>query len=110
MTQPAVLSLALTKNNASCGGICDGKATATLTGGTPPYKYDWSNGSVTTTGSTTNTIINLCAGTYSVTISDKNNCVRTSSVTITEPLALVATASKTNITCKGACNGTAAVV
>src|SRR3569832_1865420 len=76
MTQPAVLSLALTKNNASCGGVCDGKATATLTGGTPPYKYDWSNGSVTTTGSLTNTIINLCAGTYSVTITDNNNCVK----------------------------------
>lgn len=109
ITQPAVLSLALTKTNASCGGVCDGKATATLTGGTPPYKYDWSTGSSTTTASTTNTIIGLCAGTYSVTITDKNNCVKTGSVTVTEPAVLIATASGTNITCNGACNGTASV-
>ena len=109
LTQPAVLSLALTKNNATCGGVCDGKATATLTGGTPPYKYDWSNGSTTTTAATTNTIINLCAGTYSVTITDKNNCVRTSSIVITEPATLIATATKTTITCNGVCNGTATV-
>lgn len=109
LTQPTVLSLALTKNNATCGGVCDGKATATLTGGTPPYKYDWSTGSTTTTSGTTNTIINLCAGTYSVTITDKNNCVRTGSITVTEPATLVATATKTNITCHSACNGSASV-
>lgn len=109
ITQPAVLTLGLTKNNASCGGVCDGKATATVTGGTAPYKYDWSNGSSTTTSSTTNTIIGLCAGTYSVTITDKNNCVKTGSVTVTEPAILIATASGTNITCNGACNGTASV-
>lgn len=109
ITQPSVLSLVLSRINASCGGVCDGRATATLTGGTPPYKYDWSTGSSTTTTSTTNTIIGLCAGTYSVTITDRNNCVRTGSITITEPPVLIATASGTNISCNGACNGTATV-
>lgn len=109
ITQPTVLGLSLTKNNATCGGVCDGKATATVTGGTAPFKYDWSNGSTTTTSGTTNTIINLCAGTYSVTVTDKNNCVRTSSIIITEPAPLIATTTKTTITCNGACNGSATV-
>ncbi len=109
LTQPTVLTLVLSKTNASCGGVCDGKATATLTGGTAPYKYVWSTGSTTTSASLTNTIIALCAGTYTVTVTDKNNCVKTGTVTITEPAILDATASSTNITCFGACNGTATV-
>jgi gliding motility-associated-like protein len=110
LTQPAVLTLALSKNNASCGGVCDGKATATLTGGTAPYKYVWSTGSTTTSASLTNTIISLCAGTYTVTITDKNNCVKTGTVTVTEPAVLDVTATATNITCFGACNGSATAV
>lgn len=110
LTQPAVLTLALTKNNASCGGVCDGKATATLTGGTAPYKYVWSTGSTTTSASLTNTIIALCAGTYTVTITDKNNCVKTGTVTVTEPAVLDVNATATNITCNGACNGTATAI
>jgi gliding motility-associated-like protein len=110
VTQPAVLTLALSKNNASCGGVCDGKATATLTGGTAPYKYVWSTGSTTTSASLTNTIIALCAGNYTVTVTDKNNCVKTANITVTEPAVLDANATATNVTCFGACNGSATVV
>jgi gliding motility-associated-like protein len=110
ISQPSVLALTLTKNNASCGGVCDGKATATLTGGTAPYKYVWSTGSTTTSASLTNTIIGLCAGTYTVTITDKNNCIKTASITVTEPAVLDVTATTINITCFGACNGSATAV
>lgn len=109
ITQPTVLTLATSKVNATCGGVCDGKATATVSGGTPPYKYVWSTGSTTTTASTTNTIIALCAGTYTITVTDKNNCVKTGTVVIGEPAVLNAVATGTNISCFGACNGTATV-
>jgi hypothetical protein len=50
----------LTNNN-----MCNGSASATPSGGTAPYTYEWNN------GSTTSSAINLCAGTaYSVTIYD----------------------------------------
>lgn len=110
ITEPAVLTLAMTEINASCGGVCDGSATATVSGGTTPYIYAWSNGSVTSTASTSNTITGLCAGNYVVIITDANGCTRTDSVTITEPLILVATASGTDVSCFGLCNGTANVV
>lgn len=55
----------------------DGTATATPTGGTPPYTYMWSN------GDTNPTAINLMGGqTYSVAVSDANGCEGTASVFI----------------------------
>ena len=110
ITQPPVLTLNMSHVNATCGGMCDGTATATVSGGTPPYIYVWSNGSVTSTALTTNTISGLCAGGYTVTVTDANGCTLNNNVTITEPPVLVATASGTNISCFGLCNGTATVV
>ena len=109
ITQPPILTLALTHTNTSCFGICDGTATATVSGGTPPYLYSWSNGSITSTASTTNTVSSLCAGIITVTITDANGCTISNSVTITQPAALVATATGVNVTCFGLCNGTATV-
>lgn len=112
ITEPKILTLALTGINASCGGICNGKATATITGGTAPYTYVWSNGSTTTTTGLTNGIIGLCASTtaYSVTVTDKNGCTKTASITITEPAALNIVITGTNVNCFGACDGSATAV
>lgn len=46
-----------------------GEATIFVTGGTPPYNYEWSNGA--TTGGP---LIDLEPGIYSITITDDNNC------------------------------------
>lgn len=110
ITEPTVLTLAMSQTNASCGGVCDGTATGTVTGGTPPYTYAWSTGTTTTTVALSNTIVGLCAGTYTLIVQDANGCTKTDSVTITEPPILVATASGTNVTCFGLCNGTGTVV
>lgn len=110
ITQPAVLTLAMSQTNASCGGVCDGTATGTVSGGTTPYTYVWSNGSSTVSASTTNTISGLCAGSYTLQVTDAHGCVKIDSVTITEPAVLVANATGNNVTCNAACNGTALVV
>ena len=55
--------------NPTCTGTCNGNATVDVTGGTSPYIYNWSNGGVT------QTITGLCAGTYSVTVTDAHGCV-----------------------------------
>ena len=47
---------------------CDGIITATVTGGTSPYTYQWSN------ASTTQTISNLCPGSYCCYVTDANGC------------------------------------
>lgn len=47
---------------------CLGYASVTVSGGTAPYTYLWSN------GTTTNSISGVAAGTYTVTVSD-NSCI-----------------------------------
>ena len=57
-------------NNAAvtCFGSCDGSVQVSPAGGTAPYTYQWSS------GSTTDTDQNLCAGIYSVEVTDINSC------------------------------------
>ncbi len=57
-------------------GAGDGAADLTVSGGSPPYSYLWSN------GETTEDISNLTSGIYSVTVTDFNNCVSSGEVTI----------------------------
>ncbi len=83
--------------NASCFGACDGTATAMGSGGAgPPYFYAWS----TNPPQNTQTATGLCAGTYTVTVSDVTGASGTASVTISEPSELVASITNvTHITC-----------
>ena len=39
--EPPPLATALDSTNETCRGDCDGNATATPVGGTPPYTYAW---------------------------------------------------------------------
>ena len=92
----------MTGQNLLCANPCSGQATGTPSSGTPPYTYLWSPG-----GQTTATATGLCAGTYSVTITDVNGCTSVSSVTITAPSALSTSVTVINTSCAGGSNGTA---
>jgi hypothetical protein len=89
----------------SCNGGTNGVAVATGTG-QAPLTYQWS---ASAGNQTTATATGLSAGTHTVTVTDNNGCTATSTVTLTAPSALSSTATKTNITCFGLSNGTAAV-
>jgi len=56
--------------NPSYHGAIDGKASLTITGGTPPYKTVWLNGGVNNKGSISPAIENLPAGSYTATTTD----------------------------------------
>lgn len=73
------MNLNLTSVNASDCSLCDGSAALNVTGGTAPYTYLWSN------SSTNSSLSNLCAGYYSVTVTDANGCILTGSTQITCP-------------------------
>ncbi|HNW90001.1 MAG TPA: PKD domain-containing protein [Bacteroidales bacterium] len=57
-----------------CFGDTNGVITATVENGTPPYTYIWSTGDSITINSTTNSITNLAAGTYYITVYDSGPC------------------------------------
>jgi hypothetical protein len=84
-----------------CSGSCTGSASLTPSGGVGPFSYLWS------TGDTLSSIDSLCAGNYSVTVTDSTGCVSTVQVTLAAPTALPASS---NVTCNAACNGTASVL
>lgn len=64
----------------SCNGSCNGTATVTPLSGTGPYTYQWSNNA---------NPASLCAGTYTVTVTDATGKRGTATVTITAPARLV---------------------
>ena len=100
--QPTQLTLVAFANAASCFGVCDGSASAIAGAGTPPYSYNWQPGNLTTA-----TITGLCAGTYTVTVTDANGCTNQQTVIVTEPTQLFSGLTTTNVLCNGQCNGTA---
>ncbi len=103
ITEPNALVSTISKTDITCNFASNGTATVSVTGGTAPYTYFWSN------GMTTATATNLNVGNYSVMITDANGCTATSTVSISQPSALVVTPSSTNITCYGLNDGTASV-
>lgn len=74
---PAMQSTAIT-NNAFCIGGVFGSATVTITGGTAPLQYSWSN------GDTLATIDSLLAGNYNLTVTDSAGCILIYSATIND--------------------------
>lgn len=102
ITEPPLLTVNATGTNVSCNGVCDGSLDATTAGGTPPYTFSWSGGPSTATEDQTN----VCAGTYTLTVTDASGCTATASYTVTEPTPLTLTATGTNVSCNGACDGT----
>ncbi|MAX82426.1 MAG: hypothetical protein CL843_19890, partial [Crocinitomicaceae bacterium] len=101
VTEPTVLVAASqVDSNVTCNSLSDGGATVSVTGGTMPYSYAWSN------SATTASITGVAAGTYTVTVTDANGCTSTSSSTVTEPAALVeASQVDSTITCSGLSDG-----
>ncbi len=90
------------QSNPTCGN-CDGHIAISVTGGTTPYTYSWSN------GVTVDSAGGLCGGTFSITIKDAgcsdttivdsliaNNLIITPTVIANEP-------------CFGSCSGSAKI-
>ncbi len=73
------LALVVTLNNTTTETDLgnNGAIDINVTGGTPPYNYNWSG-----TNQTTQDISGLTGGQYNVTVTDFNNCTQTLNVTL----------------------------
>lgn len=86
-----------------CADSANGSATASVTGGTPPYNYVWNNGVNTSTNNT------LPAGLAIVTVTDNTGATSSASTNISGPPPINAVASG-SVICDGATNGTVSVL
>ncbi|MCP4121575.1 MAG: HYR domain-containing protein [Bacteroidetes bacterium] len=92
---PAVIT------DSDCNGEPGGSIDVSISGGTPPYSYDWSNGSMDEDPS------GLTAGTYQFTATDANGCTFLSPIyLIQEPTAIsISSVITTDADCNGAATG-----
>ncbi|MCX6257396.1 MAG: hypothetical protein NTW49_05810 [Bacteroidia bacterium] len=74
--EPDALVISYTKGDETIFSLSDGWINLSVSGGTTPYSYLWSNGLVT------QDISGLTSGLYNVTVTDANGCTASQSVTI----------------------------
>jgi len=87
-----------------CAGDCKGTASINVTQGTPPYSIQWSDPRHQSTA----TASNLCAGTYTVSITDANGCSASlPPIEVYSPAEFTGTFTTYDIPCFGEANGTA---
>lgn len=99
VTQPPALSLNMNPANPTCAGLNNGSISATASGGSPPYTYQWS------TGQTGPFIVNLPPGVYSVTATDAHGCPISATRTLVQQSNLTVGALGTPETCPDFNNG-----
>lgn len=106
VTQPSAdLSVDVSVYNVSCTNGNNGAINLTVSGGTPNYSYNWSN------GQSSQNATNLIAGNYSLTVTDANGCRFDSIIEVTEPTnRLEARINKKDVTCFGDNNGEAEII
>ena len=96
----ALSASVLSTTDINCAGGNTGAINLSVSGGTSPYTYLWSD------GATTQNRTGLSAGTYSVTVRDANNCTRElSGITINSLSATTIALQSSNISCFGGGNG-----
>ena len=103
VTEPMPIMIDISTMDAGCTGNNSGAVLTTVTSGTPPYSYQWSN------GQTTASIFNLAAGTYTLTVTDANQCTALALATINEDAGLTVAVAKSNVSCFAGSDGSASV-
>ena len=85
----------MTSTNVTCFNFSDGAIDLTVSGGTSPYDYMWTN------GANSEDLGSLSEGNYSVTITDNNGCVLLDSLTITQPTEITQQNGFSDVGCFG---------
>ena len=96
-------TLTLSSTAPTCLDDDNGEANVFVNGGVQPFTFLWDD----PTGQTTDTALNLTAGTYTVQVSDGQGCFDNGSIIIPEGDSVSVTLSGRDITCNGASDGQA---
>lgn len=90
----------------SCPTTCDGTATAGFANNLGTVTFVWLDNLGNPIGQTTQTATGLCAGTYTVDITDPGLCTISETITITSGSGLTMTFTDSDPNCNGVCDGT----
>lgn len=104
VNEPSKLNTVLTPFDVSCFGGNNGQATSIVSGGTPPYQYQWSNGQTTSAANA------LTPGSYSLEIKDSAGCLSTFNIDISEPSPVQVNIITASVSCYNGNDGTAYVL
>ncbi|MBK8554541.1 MAG: gliding motility-associated C-terminal domain-containing protein [Lewinellaceae bacterium] len=88
-----------------CNGGIDGLINLSVSGGTSPYTFHWSN------NATTEDLSPVPAGAYTVTVTDANSCTAVQNTAVNQPATLpsVSLVASADVKCKGQLNGSATI-
>jgi gliding motility-associated-like protein len=100
------LSLSGSSTAAGCAGASLGTATVSvISGGVPPYSYQWNDSQQQTTQAASN----LAPGTYGVTVTDAQGCQAAVTVQVSQSNPLAILVQATNTSCHNTSDGSAKV-
>ena len=102
--QPDLLELTSIVSHVACFGESNGEIDISVTGGTSPYNFDWSN------LTSNEDLLNILSGNYSVIVTDDNNCKDSASVIISEPSDIVYSVSTIDLVCNNIDEGQISVL
>ncbi len=91
----APIAVVPTTADATCYNYEDGSVSIEVAGGVEPYTYAWS------TGEMTDSLSDIAAGTYELTVTDANNCGVFSTIEIGQPDVFSATVETEEPLCAG---------
>lgn len=99
INNPGAPALSESHLPASCYAVCNGQINLYVSGGTSPYHFSWSN------NATSEDISDLCAGLYTVTVTDASQCAAVISVEISQPDSIHLTAIVSSASSASAADG-----
>lgn len=105
LNQGSIFQIQINTYSPSCLNYTDGRAKVLISGTSSPYIYKWPN------NSTQDSIANLGAGSYVVSITDKDGCEQKSTAIIQDPQGIEASfIVDKSINCYDSANGRAHIV
>lgn len=93
------LTVSLSTRAVTCPGSNDGAVNLSVSGGTPPLSYLWSN------GATSQHLANIPGGNYTVTVTDASGCSLVRTATVPSPSPLTVNLTAIGPSCAGETNG-----
>ncbi len=97
--QPEQIAISAVIDPIICFGDSTNVTAQVVNGGVSPFTYQWN------TGTTNQTLINVPAGTYNVTVTDNNGCTNNANITVSQPDLLVMDTVVNPMICRHVCNG-----